>query len=286
LIYIDGQFYEKAEAKISVYDHGFLYGDGVFEGIRIYNRRIFKLKEHLKRLYESAQAIYLRIGMEPAELEELLTRMAEQSGKANGYIRLVVSRGDGPLGIDPSQCPRARMVIILDDIQLYPAEFYEKGIAIITSSYRRIPVECFDLRIKSLNYLNSVLAKNEARQHNCLESVMLNTNGFVAECTGDNIFIVKDGILKTPAAYHGALAGITRGVVLEIGDRLGLKPVETTLTRFDLYNADECFLSGTGAEIIPVVSIDGIKIGDGGPGVTTGKVVSLFQDLVNEGVTQ
>lgn len=282
MIYVDGKFYTKETAKISVYDHGFLYGDGIFEGIRIYNHRIFKLQEHVRRLYESARAIYLNIGMEPQGMAGLLTQMVADSGKENGYIRLVVSRGDGPLGIDPEKCPKARIVIIIDDIQLYPAEFYEKGIGIITSSYRRIPVECFDPRIKSLNYLNNVLAKIEAKQHRCLESVMLNSGGFVAECTGDNIFIIKDNILKTPAAYHGALAGITRDVVLEIGNSLGLKPAETTLTRFDLYNADECFLTGTGAEIIPVVTVDQVMIGDGRPGVLTGKVITSFKEMISQ----
>lgn len=282
MIYIDGEFYEKEDAKISVFDHGFLYGDGIFEGIRIYNRRIFKLNEHVKRLYESARVIYLNIGMEPPAMADLLNQMVARSGKQNGYIRLVVTRGDGPLGIDPEKCRKARIIIIVDDIQLYPVEFYEKGIEIITSSYRRIPVECFDPRIKSLNYLNNVLAKIESKKNNCLESVMLNSNGFVAECTGDNIFIIKDNILKTPATYHGALEGITRGVVLEIGVQFGLKTEEGALTRFDLYNADECFLTGTGAEVIPVVGVDKIKIGDGRPGVITGKIISRFKELVNQ----
>lgn len=285
MIYIDGQFYDKENAKISVYDHGFLYGDGIFEGIRIYQHRIFRLKEHLKRLYESARAIYLNIGMSPNEMEALLNKMVAESENQNGYIRLIVSRGDGPLGIDPEKCRKSRIVIIIDDIQLYPVEFYEKGIEIVTSSYRRIPVDCFDLRIKSLNYLNNILSKIEAKQHNCLESVLLNTNGFVAECTGDNVFIIKDNTLKTPATYHGALEGITRSVALEIGNRLGLKSEETTLTRFDLYNADECFLTGTGAEIIPVVRVDKITIGNGQPGLITQKIISLFNELINQSLT-
>jgi len=282
MIYIDGQYYTKEDAKISVFDHGLLYGDGVFEGIRIYNHRIFKLKEHVKRLYESARTIHLTIAMQPPELEDLLNQMVARSGKQNGYIRLVVTRGDGPLGIDPEKCPRSRMIIIVDDIQLYPMEFYEKGIEIITASYRRIPVDCLDPRIKSLNYLNNVLAKIEAKQNNCLESVMLNTAGFVTECTADNIFNVKDNVLKTPATYHGVLAGITRSVILEIGDRLGLKPEEGTLTRFDLYNADECFLSGTGAEIIPVVRVDRITIGNGRPGLVTGKIRTQYNEMINQ----
>jgi branched-chain amino acid aminotransferase len=280
MIYIDGQYYTKENAKISVYDHGLLYGDGIFEGIRIYNQRIFKLNEHVKRLYESARAISLNIGMEPAEMADILCRMVAESGKQNGYIRLVVTRGDGPLGIDPEKCKKARIIIIVDDIQLYPMEFYEKGIAIVTSSYRRIPVDCFDPRIKSLNYLNNILAKQEARQKGCLESVMLNSSGFVAECTADNIFIIKDGILKTPASFHGALEGVTRGVVLEIGNQLGLKPQEGTLTRFDLYNADECFLTGTGAEIIPVVGVDKVTIGDGRPGVETNRIIARFKEII------
>lgn len=282
MIYIDGQFYTKENAKISVFDHGLLYGDGIFEGIRIYKHRIFKLNEHIKRLYESARAIYLNIGMEPADMADVLNRMVTESGKQNGYIRLVVTRGDGPLGIDPEKCMKARVIIIVDDIQLYPVEFYEKGIEIITSSYRRIPVECFDPRIKSLNYLNNVLAKMEARRHQCLENVMLNSGGFVAECTGDNIFIIKNGVLKTPATYHGALEGVTRGVVLETGVELGLKTEEGTLTRFDLYNSDECFLTGTGAEIVPVVGVDKVTIGDGKPGVATKRIISRFKQLIAE----
>jgi branched-chain amino acid aminotransferase len=260
-IYIDGIYYDKSKAMIPVFDHGLLYGDGVFEGIRIYNNKVFKLREHLVRLCDSARAIMLDIGMEIEELERAVCETVKVNQKRNGYIRLVITRGDGPLGIDPSNCSKARIIIIVGDIQLYPAEYYTKGISLITSSYRRIPAECFDVSIKSLNYLNNVLAKIEARQAGCLECIMLNTAGHVAECTGDNIFIVKYNKLLTPPSYEGALEGITRNTVLELAESLGIKGAETILTRFDLYTADECFVTGTAAEIMPVISIDNRTIG-------------------------
>lgn len=281
-IYIDGKFYDKEDAKISVFDHGYLYGDGIFEGIRIYNGKIFKLSEHVKRLYESAKGISLNMGMTEDAMEKLLLEAVELNQKKDGYIRLIVTRGDGPLGVDPFKCPKSRVVIITGDIQLYPEEFYTKGIAIMTSSYRKIPVQCFDSRIKSLNYLNNVLAKLETKNSGCLESVLLNTEGYVAECTADNIFIVKNGLLSTPAVYHGALEGITRNAVLEIAAGMGIITQEGTLTRFDLYNADECFLTGTGAEIIPVVKVDQTVVGSGEPGGMTLKIISAFRDIVKK----
>jgi branched-chain amino acid aminotransferase len=277
-VYIDGRYYAPEEARISVFDHGLLYGDGVFEGIRIYGGRVFRLGEHIGRLYESAAAILLGIPMTEEEMEAAVVDAVRVNAKENGYIRLIATRGEGPLGIDPGTCKRATVIIIVSDIQLYPEEYYLKGIEIITSSTRRVPPECLDPRIKSLNYLNNILAKLEARQAGCFEAVMLNTNGFVAECTADNIFIVKHGALLTPAAHHGALEGITRAVVMEAAKSRGIAAVEATLAPYDLYNADECFLTGTGAEIVPVVRIDGRTIGSGRPGPVTGKIIAAFRD--------
>ncbi|MBI5025302.1 MAG: branched-chain-amino-acid transaminase [Nitrospirae bacterium] len=279
-IYIDGKYYDKSDAKISVFDHGLLYGDGVFEGIRIYNGKVFKLKEHIERLYQSAKAILLEIPMPKEEMENAVFDAVKINGKKNGYIRLIVTRGEGPLGIDPTPCKRATVIIIVSDIQLYPDEYYKKGIEIITAPSRRIPSDCLDPRIKSLNYLNNIMAKIEARQAGCLEAVMLNKEGFVAECTGDNIFIVKHNELLTPAPYHGALDGITMRTVIEIAESLGIKTHETTLTRYDLYNADECFMTGTGAEVIPVIKIDGRVIGDGRPGNATRRLIEIFKKLI------
>lgn len=281
-IFIDGNYYDQQQAMIPVFDHGLLYGDGVFEGIRIYNGKIFKLREHLKRLLDSAKAILLDMRMSLIELESAVIETVKINQKQNGYIRLIVTRGDGALGIDPSNCPQSRIIIIVGDIQIYPAEYYLKGISLITSSYRRIPSECFDVQIKSLNYLNNVLAKIESKKAGCLECIMLNTAGHVAECTGDNIFIVKGNQLFTPPPYEGALEGITRATVFELAESLGIKTAETILTRYDLYTADECFLTGTAAEIIPVTSIDGRSIGAGQPGIMTGTLVESFRNYVEK----
>jgi branched-chain amino acid aminotransferase len=279
-IYIDGKYYEESEAKISVFDHGLLYGDGVFEGIRIYNGKIFKLKEHILRLYRSARAIALDIGIPDFEMENIVSDAVKVNEKMDGYIRLVVTRGVGPLGIDPFQCKKASIIVIVADIQLYPKEFYEKGIEIMTSSYRRIPSQCFDTRIKSLNYLNNILAKHEAKRNNYLESIMLNTDGFVAECTADNIFMVKDKTVVTPSYNSGALEGVTRKTVFEIAENAGIEFHEKSLTTYDLYNADECFLTGTGAEIMPVIKIDGRNIGGGTPGVITKQILAAFRSII------
>jgi branched-chain amino acid aminotransferase len=283
-IYIDGTYYDQSQALIPVFDHGLLYGDGVFEGLRIYNDHIFKLHEHLIRIQESAKAILLDIGMSFHDLECAVRETVRVNKKKNGYIRLVITRGDGLLGLDPSTCPKARVIIIVGDIQIYPEEYYTKGIKLITSSYRRIPAECFDVRIKSLNYLNNILAKIEARQAGCLECVMLNTAGHVAECTADNIFTVKKNQLFTPPSHEGALEGITRNTVIELAQSLGINVAESILTRFDLYNADECFLTGTAAEIIPVISIDNRTIGSGSPGPITGKIAGQFKTFVERAV--
>ncbi|NLE02704.1 MAG: branched-chain-amino-acid transaminase, partial [Fibrobacter sp.] len=254
-----------------------------FEGIRIYNGKAFKLQEHLKRLFDSAIAIALDIGMPSAELDLAIQETIKVNKKIDGYIRLIVTRGDGSLGMDPSSCKKARVIIIVGDIQLYPKEYYTNGIEIITSSYRRIPAECFDVQIKSLNYLNNVLAKIEAKKAGCLESVLLNTAGHVAECTGDNIFVVKQNRLLTPPAYEGALEGITRGVVLQLAKSLQIDSEEHILTRYDLYTADECFLTGTAAEVIPVTAIDGRKIGTSKPGPLTVKIIDSFTIAVRNG---
>ncbi len=279
-IYIDGDYYAKEDAKISVYDHGLLYGDGVFEGIRIYNGRIFRLKEHIKRLYLSAGAILLDIGMTPDEMAEAIQQTVKANEKTDGYIRLVVTRGVGNLGLNPFTCEKASIIIIVDDIQLYPKEHYENGISIITSSVRRIPPDSLDPRIKSLNYLNNILAKTEAIQAGCLEALMLNQQGYVAECTGDNIFYIKDGTLFTPASFQGALQGITRDVVIEAAESTGIFFQEATTTTYDIYTADECFLTGTAAEMIPVVKVDGRTIGYGKPGRMTLNLKKEFQENI------
>lgn len=278
-IYVDGKLVPKEEARISVFDHGFLYGDGVFEGIRVYSGNIFRLKQHIARLYESAKSIALDISMEPDELTRAVIATVAANGVGDAYIRLIVSRGVGDLGIDPANCSRPTIVIIVDSIALYPKEFYERGISLITASVRRIPMECLDPRIKSLNYLNNILAKLEAKKAGVPEAVMLNHNGRVAECTADNIFITRNGTLKTPDLLQGALGGITRQAVLDLAQQEGFKTVETVLGLHDLYNADECFLTGTGAEIVPVVAIDGRKIGTGKPGKITLHLLARYREL-------
>jgi branched-chain amino acid aminotransferase len=277
LIYLNGAMVPKEEAKVSVFDHGFLYGDGVFEGIRVYGGKIFRLEEHVARLYESARTLELRVPMEREEMIEAIERTVDANGKSDAYVRVVVSRGPGDLGIDPSKCPHATVVIVVDTIAMYPQEAYDFGIDLMTASVRRVPMESLDPRVKSLNYLNNILAKLEAKNAGCLEAIMLNHHGSVAECTGDNLFIVKHGRLETPAVTQGALAGITRGVVLEIAAQLGIEARETELALHDVYNADECFLTGTAAEIVPVVSVDGRTIGDGRPGSMTRLVIAEFR---------
>ena len=279
-IYIDGDFYAKEDAKISVYDHGLLYGDGVFEGIRIYNGNIFRLKEHIERLYLSAGAILLDIGITQNEMAAAVQQTVQANEKKDGYIRLVVTRGVGNLGLNPFTCEKASIIIIVDDIQLYPEEHYENGISIITSSVRRIPPDSLDPRIKSLNYLNNILAKTEAIQAGCLEALMLNHQGYVAECTGDNIFYIKNGTLFTPASSQGALQGITRDVVIDAAETTGISFQETATTTYDIYTSDECFLTGTAAEMIPVVTVDGRTIGNGKPGKVTLDLKKAFIERV------
>jgi branched-chain amino acid aminotransferase len=281
-VYIDGKYYERDEAMISVFDHGLLYGDGVFEGIRIYKGKVFKLKEHVERLYQSAKTILLDIPISRAEMENATIEAVHENAKEDGYIRLVVTRGEGPLGLDPAQCARPKIIIIVGDIQLYPQEYYEKGIAVVTAASRRVPADSLDPRVKSLNYLNNVMAKIEAKQAGCLEAVLLNHEGYVTECTADNIFIVKDGTLLTPAAHYGALDGITRMTVRNnLAPACGLASRETALTRYDLYTADECFMTGTGAEIMPVTMIDGRVIGNGKPGPATKGLIEGFKKHIS-----
>jgi branched-chain amino acid aminotransferase len=285
LIYLDGELVPKERAMVSVFDHGFLYGDGVFEGIRVYQGNVFRLDEHIDRLYESAKTIALEIPLSREAMIQATLDTVAANNKQDVYIRLVVSRGPGDLGIDPANCRRPTVVIIADAIRLYPEELYEKGIGVVTASVRRIPMESLDPRIKSLNYLNNILAKLEAKNAGCVEAVMLNHHGLVAECTADNIFIVRGGAVKTPDLIQGALGGITRGAVLDLARRDGLPTQETVLGLHDLYNADECFLTGTGAEIVPVVSIDGRRIGDGKPGAITRRLLAAFRELrVQDGI--
>jgi branched-chain amino acid aminotransferase len=283
MIYIDGQIYEKnEEARISVFDHGLLYGDGVFEGIRVYNGRIFRLNSHLHRLFASARTIRLEIPGSAESLAEVITDMVRRSGKREAYIRLVVTRGTGDLGLDPRKCPKPSLIIIIDGISLYPKEFYEQGIRICTSSWRRPPPDCMHPRVKSLNYLNNILAKIEANDRGCQEALILNKEGRVAECTADNIFHASDGILFTPDLAEGALAGITRAVVLELAGGLGLEVSECRVSLFELYNAEEVFLTGSGAELVPVIEIDGRTIGSGRPGPVTDKIREAFKREISK----
>jgi len=279
-IYIDGTYYDKEDAKISVYDHGLLYGDGIFEGIRIYDGKIFKLREHIDRLFRSARAICLKMPLSETDLNDAITETIKMNDIRDGYIRLVITRGIGNLGINPITCQKPSLIIIVDKIQLYPEEYYTKGIKIMTSSVRRIPNDCLDPRIKSLNYLNNILAKIEANNAGCLEAVMLNKDGFVTECTADNIFIVRDACLQTPKSGNGALDGITKNTVFKLAEKLRIMTQENALTQYDLYNSNECFITGTGAEIMPVTQIDGRKIGEGVPGLVTSKLVDSYKEEV------
>ncbi len=278
-IYIDGKYLDEAQARISVFDHGLLYGDGIFEGIRAYNGRVFKLKEHIDRLFCSARAILLTIPISHAEIMAAVVETCRRNRIRDGYIRLVVTRGVGTLGLNPNRCKNPSVIIIADKIQLYPPEYYKKGMAIITVPTVRNLHSALNPAIKSLNYLNNILAKIEANNAGCEEAILLNAEGFVAECTGDNLFIVKAGELMTPPLSAGALYGITRRVVMEIAAESGLKVTEPNLTRYDLFNADECFLTGTGAEVVPVVKIDGRQIGSGVPGPVTERLVAQYHAL-------
>ncbi|MFZ9920259.1 MAG: branched-chain-amino-acid transaminase [Terrimicrobiaceae bacterium] len=278
-IYIDGEFYDKENAKISVFDHGLLYGDGVFEGIRFYKGRVFRLEEHIDRLFDSARAIALNIGLEKSAVIEATLETIRQNNLQDGYIRLVVTRGVGDLGLNPMLCPKASMFIIASKITLYPAEKYENGLDVVTCSTRRIPHGALSPMVKSLNYLNNVMAKIEAQNAGAGEGLMLNEQGFVSECTGDNIFIIKNGVISTPPIAAGALAGVTRAVVFELAAELGIPIREPMMTRYDIFTADECFLTGTAAEVIPAVKLDTRLIGDGKPGPMTRQLIGRFREL-------
>ena len=279
-IYLDGEWHSRETAKVSVFDHGLLYGDGIFEGIRIYNRRIFRLEGHLDRLYDSARALALTIPMTPQQMAETVREAVRRNRKEEGYIRLVVTRGVGDLGIDPRKCAKASVFIIVTDISVYPRELYAQGIKVVTAATRQVAHDAFDSRVKSLNYLKNVLAKIDAQQSGAHEAIMLNSAGYVAECTADNLFVIRHGRLLTPSPQDGALEGITRGAVLELAGEAGIPAAETRLTRYDLYTADECFLTGTGAELMPVTNADGRVLGDGKPGPITSKLTEAFHALV------
>lgn len=280
LIYLDGNLVPKSEAKISVFDHGFLYGDGIFEGIRIYSGNIFKLHEHLVRLYESAKSICLEIPLTMEEMEEATVETVRANNLQDGYIRLVVSRGAGDLGLDPANCPKPCVVIIADQVRLYPQELYEKGLEIVTVPTRRNTVDALNPKIKSLNYLNNVLVKLEAKRAGVLEALMLNSEGYVCEASGDNVFLVKNGRILTPPGYLGALEGITKNVVMDLARNLGYDVQEVPFTRHDVFVADEVFLTGTAAEVIPVVNVDGRVIGTGKPGEVTKQLITAFREIV------
>jgi len=278
-IYIDGKYYDQKNAKISVFDHGLLYGDGIFEGIRAYNGRVFRLTEHIDRLFYSAKAILLKIPLSHGEIMRAVVETCRRNRIRDGYIRLLVTRGAGTLGLNPNRCKNPSIIIIADKIQLYPAELYARGMEIITVPTTRNLHSALNPAIKSLNYLNNILAKIEANNAGCEEAIMLNAEGYVSECTGDNIVIVKAGQMLTPPLSAGALYGITRGVVIELAREEGLTVAEPNLTRYDLFNADECFLTGTGAELIPIVKIDGRVIGAGKPGPITRRLVDKYHAL-------
>jgi branched-chain amino acid aminotransferase len=282
-VYIGGKFFDKADAKISVYDHGLLYGDGVFEGIRSYSGHVFRLADHIDRLYDSAKAIHLVIPISKAEMTKAVIDTLNINDIKDGYVRLIITRGAGSLGLDPRKTTDPQIIVIADSISLYPAELYEHGLKIITAGTMRNHPAALNPRVKSLNYLNSILAKIEGTNAGCLEALMLNHKGEVAECTGDNIFIVKKGELHTPSIDAGILEGITRDAVMGLARGVGIKVVERAMDRHDVYTADECFLTGTAAEVIPVVEVDARPIGTGQPGPITRDLLQRFHKLVREG---
>ena len=277
-VFINGKFFAKDDAKISVYDHGLLYGDGVFEGMRSYGGRVFRLEEHLERLWNSAKAIWLEIPLSPAEMAAAVNETLRRNSLSDAYIRLVVTRGAGTLGLDPNRTSDPQVIIIADKIALYPREYYENGLEIITVSTIRNHPAALSPRIKSLNYLNNILAKIEGLQAGCIEALMLNHKGEVAECTGDNIFLVRNQQLLTPPIDAGILEGITRQAVIDLAKEAEITVLEVPLTKHDVYIADECFLTGSAAEVIPVVKVDSRRIGDGKPGPVTRRLTDAFHE--------
>jgi len=284
-IYLDGNWVAPEAARVSVFDHGLLYGDGVFEGIRVYARRVFRLDAHLDRLFASARALALVIPLDQGAVKAVVHEAVRRNRQEDGYLRLVVTRGKGELGIDPRSCPRATVFCIATDVRVYPRELYANGITAITSATRQVSHEAVDPRVKSLNYLKNILAKIDAQQAGADEAIMLNAAGFIAECSADNLFVVRSGRLATPSPQDGGLEGITRGAILELAAEAQIPAAELRLTRYDVYTADECFVCGTGAEVMPVKAVDGRTIGDGKPGPITRRLTEAFQAIVrNEGV--
>ena len=281
-IYIDGKLFAEADAKVSVFDHGLLYGDGVFEGIRFYNGRVFRLEEHLERLWDSARSICLEVPMSMRDMTQAVLETIRANDMRDGYIRLVLTRGVGNLGLNPAQCKRPSVIIIAATVALYPAEVYQKGLSVVTCATRRTNPAALNPAVKSLNYLNNVMARIEANLAGADEALMLNDNGNVAECTADNVFIIKHGQIFTPPIAAGALRGITRAVVFEIAAETGIKITETDVTRHDVFIADECFLTGTAAEVIPVIKADGRVIGSGKPGPITTRTIARFREITRE----
>lgn len=282
IIYIDGEYVAKKDAKISVFDHAVLYGDGVFEGIRLYGGNVFRLEQHLERLWDSARSIMLDIPISREEMTQVVCETCRRNNLRDGYIRLVVTRGEGDLGLAPWLCPKPTIFCIASRIQMYPEEFYTKGLDIITAATRRVPPDTYSGRTKSLNYLNNIMAKINARMGNALEALMLNQDGFVVEATGDNVFLIKKGELFTPPVYMSALRGITRDAVVGIAKGMGLPVREEPFTLYEVYTADEMFLTGTAAELISVVKVDGRVIGSGKPGPITLKLLEKFRALTHE----
>jgi len=282
IIFMNDRLVPEEEAKVSVFDHGLLYGDGVFEGLRSYSGRVFRLDAHLDRLWASARAIALEIPLAKDVVAQAVNDTLAANKLIDGYVRLVITRGAGSLGLDPNRTKNPQVIVIADTISLYPREFYEKGLRIVTAATQRVHSAALSPRIKSLNYLNNIMAKLEGLQAGCVEALMLNHKGEVAECTGDNVFVIRSGSLLTPPPDAGILEGITRGAVMDLAHAAGIACHEATLTRYDLYTADECFLTGTAAEVIPVVEIDGRKVGSGTPGPITARLTADFHTLVRQ----
>ncbi len=278
-IYIDGEYQDEAHAKISVFDHGLLYGDGVFEGIRFYNDRVFKLDEHIDRLFDSARVLMIKIPLSKQEVIQATLGTIRENGLSDGYVRLVVTRGVGDLGLNPRLCPKPSVIIIAAKIKLYSDELYQRGLKIITCATRRTSHAALPPAVKSLNYLNNIMAKIEAMQAGADEALMLNEQGYIAECTADNVFVIKGGQLFTPPVTAGSLRGITRGAVLDLAMEEGIPVSEPELTRYDVFTADEVFLTGTAAEVVPVIEVDSRPIGDGKPGPVTRRLLERFRQL-------
>lgn len=281
MVYLNGELVESEKAAISVFDHGLLYGDGVFEGIRAYSKRVFKLDEHIDRLYDSAKIIMLTIPVSKEEFKKAIIKTCKANEIVDGYIRPIVTRGIGNLGLAPWQCEKPSIVVIADTIRLYPQECYDNGMAIITVPTRRNLNEAVSPIVKSLNYLNNIMAKIEAKNAGVDEAIMLNQEGYVAECTGDNIFIVKNGKIITPPIVAGALPGITMGTVLDIASKMGYPVIDKFFSRAEMFIADEMFLTGTAAEVVPIIKLDGRTIGNGKPGEITNKLIKKFKEVVN-----